>query len=164
MPDKINHRKIIIPGFVASISGELEEELSGWEVLVGPREAIGIPSYPQTIGEGLMSQGNGITQKRATAGSASSAWNRASITVHVPAGTLLEEAIAQAGLRVPLPCGGQGRCGRCVVQVREGSVRRRSALRLSEEDIGQAMPWPARPWSARTSPSGCRLRRSESGA
>jgi uncharacterized 2Fe-2S/4Fe-4S cluster protein (DUF4445 family) len=56
-------------------------------------------------------------------------------TVSVPAGTLLEEAISQAGLRVPLPCGGQGRCGRCVVQVREGSVRRRSAVRLSEEDI-----------------------------
>ena len=45
VPDKINHQKIIIPGFVASISGDLEEELSGWEILVGPREAIGIPSY-----------------------------------------------------------------------------------------------------------------------
>ncbi len=33
------------PGMVASISGELEEELPGWQVLVGPREAIGIPSY-----------------------------------------------------------------------------------------------------------------------
>jgi uncharacterized 2Fe-2S/4Fe-4S cluster protein (DUF4445 family) len=55
--------------------------------------------------------------------------------VSVPAGTLLEEAITQAGLSVPLPCGGQGRCGRCAVQVREGPVRRRSALRLSEEDI-----------------------------
>jgi acetyl-CoA decarbonylase/synthase complex subunit gamma len=30
---------------VAAISGELEEELAGWEILVGPREAIGIPSY-----------------------------------------------------------------------------------------------------------------------
>ena len=59
----------------------------------------------------------------------------AGVTVSVRAGTLLEEAIAQAGLSVPLPCGGQGRCGRCVVQVREGPVRRRSALRLSEEDI-----------------------------
>lgn len=43
--DKIDHRRIIIPGMVAAISGELEEELPGWEVLVGPREAIGIPSY-----------------------------------------------------------------------------------------------------------------------
>ena len=45
VPDKINHQSIVIPGFVASISGDLEEELSGWEILVGPREAIGIPSY-----------------------------------------------------------------------------------------------------------------------
>jgi len=43
--DKIAHRKIVIPGFVASISGELEDELPGWEVMVGPRESIGIPSY-----------------------------------------------------------------------------------------------------------------------
>jgi uncharacterized 2Fe-2S/4Fe-4S cluster protein (DUF4445 family) len=55
----------------------------------------------------------------------------------VPAGALLEEAIALAGLSVPLPCGGQGRCGRCVVQVRQGPVRRRSALRLSDDDIAQ---------------------------
>ena len=45
LPDKLGHRRIIIPGFVASISGELEEELPGWEIMVGPREAIGIPSY-----------------------------------------------------------------------------------------------------------------------
>ena len=43
--EKIAHQKIVIPGFVASISGDLEEELFGWEILVGPREAIGIPSY-----------------------------------------------------------------------------------------------------------------------
>ena len=43
--DKIAHRKIVIPGFVAVISGELEDELSGWEVLVGPREAVDIPAY-----------------------------------------------------------------------------------------------------------------------
>jgi acetyl-CoA decarbonylase/synthase complex subunit gamma len=42
---KINHHKIIIPGFVATISGDLEEELPGWEVLVGPREAVDIPAY-----------------------------------------------------------------------------------------------------------------------
>jgi uncharacterized 2Fe-2S/4Fe-4S cluster protein (DUF4445 family) len=33
------------------------------------------------------------------------------------------------------PCGGQGRCGRCLVQVISGTVRRRSTLRLSVEDI-----------------------------
>ncbi len=56
-------------------------------------------------------------------------------TVHVPAGTLLEDAISLAGVRVPLPCGGQGRCGRCAVQVRQGSVRRRSTIRLTDEEI-----------------------------
>jgi acetyl-CoA decarbonylase/synthase, CODH/ACS complex subunit gamma len=51
VPDKISHRRIIIPGFVASISGDLEEELPGWEVLVGPREAIGIPSYLRQLAQ-----------------------------------------------------------------------------------------------------------------
>jgi acetyl-CoA decarbonylase/synthase complex subunit gamma len=45
VPDKLDHQSIVIPGFVATISGELEEELAGWEIKVGPREAIGIPSY-----------------------------------------------------------------------------------------------------------------------
>ena len=43
--DKINHRRIIIPGQVAVLSGELEEELPGWEIQVGPREAVDLPSY-----------------------------------------------------------------------------------------------------------------------
>ena len=43
--DKVGHKKIVIPGFVATISGDLEEELPGWEILVGPREAIDIPAY-----------------------------------------------------------------------------------------------------------------------
>jgi acetyl-CoA decarbonylase/synthase complex subunit gamma len=43
--DKINHHKLIIPGHVAVLSGELEEELPGWEILVGPREAVDLPAY-----------------------------------------------------------------------------------------------------------------------
>ena len=42
---KISHRSIVLPGAVAGLSGDLEEELPGWHVLVGPRESIGIPSY-----------------------------------------------------------------------------------------------------------------------
>jgi acetyl-CoA decarbonylase/synthase complex subunit gamma len=42
---KLSHKKIIIPGLVAGLSGELEEELPGWEIRVGPREAIDIPAY-----------------------------------------------------------------------------------------------------------------------
>jgi uncharacterized 2Fe-2S/4Fe-4S cluster protein (DUF4445 family) len=55
--------------------------------------------------------------------------------VRVPTGTLLAEAARLAGVEIMQPCGGQGRCGRCAVQVLEGSVRRRSALRLSTEDV-----------------------------
>ncbi|MFH0977590.1 MAG: acetyl-CoA decarbonylase/synthase complex subunit gamma [Spirochaetota bacterium] len=43
--DKIKHRSLVIPGFVASISGELEEELSGWKITIGPREAQHIPKF-----------------------------------------------------------------------------------------------------------------------
>ena len=43
--DKISHHKLVIPGLVATLSGELEEELPGWEIRVGPRESIDIPAY-----------------------------------------------------------------------------------------------------------------------
>ncbi|MCZ7541791.1 MAG: ASKHA domain-containing protein [Anaerolineae bacterium] len=55
--------------------------------------------------------------------------------VTVPTGTLLTEAARRAGVEIAQPCGGQGRCGRCAVQVTAGTVRRRSALRLSAEDV-----------------------------
>jgi acetyl-CoA decarbonylase/synthase complex subunit gamma len=42
--DRVSHRKVIIPGGVAVLSGKLQE-LSGWEVLVGPRESSGIPAF-----------------------------------------------------------------------------------------------------------------------
>ena len=43
--DKVKHRKIVIPGYAAAESGGLEEELPGWEIMVGPREAAHIPAY-----------------------------------------------------------------------------------------------------------------------
>ena len=43
--DKVSHRKLIIPGAVSVLLGELEEELPGWEILVGPREAVDLPGY-----------------------------------------------------------------------------------------------------------------------
>src|SRR5512139_632527 len=61
----------------------------------------------------------------------------ASEPVKVPTGTLLSEAARLAGVEIGQPCGGQGRCGRCAVQITSGSVRRRSTLRLAEEDIEQ---------------------------
>ncbi len=57
--------------------------------------------------------------------------------VRVPTGTLLSEAARLAGVEITQPCGGQGRCGRCTVQVVSGAVRRRSTLRLSAEDMAQ---------------------------
>jgi acetyl-CoA decarbonylase/synthase complex subunit gamma len=38
-------RQIVIPGYVAQISGELEEALPGWKILVGPQEAADIESF-----------------------------------------------------------------------------------------------------------------------
>ena len=58
-------------------------------------------------------------------------------TVQVPTGTLLTEAARLAGLEVMQPCGGQGRCGRCQLQVVEGKVHRRSSLRLSPASLAQ---------------------------
>lgn len=43
--DRVRHRRLIIPGKVARIKGELEEALPGWEIIVGPREASEIPAY-----------------------------------------------------------------------------------------------------------------------
>ena len=43
--DKVKHRNLIIPGYAASIAGDLEEELPGWTIKVGPREAAHIPKF-----------------------------------------------------------------------------------------------------------------------
>lgn len=59
----------------------------------------------------------------------------AAAPVHVPTGTLLIESARKAGVEIQQPCGGQGRCGRCAVQVTAGDIRRRSTLRLSPEDV-----------------------------
>jgi len=44
----VKHRKLIIPGYVAVMSGKLEEA-TGWEVLVGPRECSMLPKYMHEI-------------------------------------------------------------------------------------------------------------------
>ncbi len=43
--DKVKNHTLIIPGYIASESGSLEEELPGWKIEVGPREASLIPAY-----------------------------------------------------------------------------------------------------------------------
>ncbi|HUT28979.1 MAG TPA: acetyl-CoA decarbonylase/synthase complex subunit gamma [Sedimentisphaerales bacterium] len=44
----VKHRKLIIPGYVAVMSGKLEES-TGWEVMVGPRESAMLPKYLQEV-------------------------------------------------------------------------------------------------------------------
>jgi acetyl-CoA decarbonylase/synthase complex subunit gamma len=43
--DKIKHHKLIIPGYIAAESGGLEEEMPGWEILVGPRDAANLTPF-----------------------------------------------------------------------------------------------------------------------
>ncbi len=45
--EKMNRRRLIIPGLVAVMSASLADE-SGWEVLVGPKEASGIGPFLKT--------------------------------------------------------------------------------------------------------------------
>lgn len=47
--EKVKHRNLIIPGYVAVMSGDLEEK-SGWKIIVGPKEAAGIPSFLKNLG------------------------------------------------------------------------------------------------------------------
>ncbi len=46
--DAVSHTRLIIPGYVAVISGDLEDK-SGWQVVVGPKEASGIPSFLKNL-------------------------------------------------------------------------------------------------------------------
>jgi acetyl-CoA decarbonylase/synthase complex subunit gamma len=44
----IKHRELIIPGYVAILSGAIEDKLEGWKITVGPREANGLPAFLKT--------------------------------------------------------------------------------------------------------------------
>jgi acetyl-CoA decarbonylase/synthase complex subunit gamma len=52
VPDKVSHQRLIIPGAVAVLSGELEEELPGWQIMVGPREAVDIGAFLKAMWPG----------------------------------------------------------------------------------------------------------------
>jgi uncharacterized 2Fe-2S/4Fe-4S cluster protein (DUF4445 family) len=56
-------------------------------------------------------------------------------SVQAAHGTVLSDAALEAGLEINIPCGGQGRCGRCAVIVETGQVRRRSTSCLSAADV-----------------------------
>jgi len=44
----VSHKRVIIPGYVAVLSGKLED-VSGWQVLVGPKEESGISKYLKEV-------------------------------------------------------------------------------------------------------------------
>ena len=46
---KVSHKKLVIPGHVAGLSGEVEEELPEWKIMVGPRDAVDIPNYIKNV-------------------------------------------------------------------------------------------------------------------
>jgi len=46
--EKVSHSRLIIPGYVAVMSGDLEEK-TNWRVTVGPKEASGIPSFLKNL-------------------------------------------------------------------------------------------------------------------
>jgi len=53
LEDMVDARVLVIPGYVSQISGELEESLPGWKVIVGPQEAADIETFvKQTILKG----------------------------------------------------------------------------------------------------------------
>ncbi|MDP3143023.1 MAG: acetyl-CoA decarbonylase/synthase complex subunit gamma [Candidatus Omnitrophota bacterium] len=48
LKEKVSHNQLIIPGYVAVMSGDLEDK-SGCKILVGPKEAAGIPSFLKNL-------------------------------------------------------------------------------------------------------------------
>ena len=45
LDNQVTTRELVIPGYVSQISGELEESLPGWKVLVGPQDAADLESF-----------------------------------------------------------------------------------------------------------------------
>lgn len=45
LADKISNKRLVLPGHVAVLLGEVEEQLQGWKVEVGPREAVDLPGF-----------------------------------------------------------------------------------------------------------------------
>jgi acetyl-CoA decarbonylase/synthase, CODH/ACS complex subunit gamma len=48
--DKVSKKRVILPGHVAVLSGELEGEMPDWDIRVGPREAVDLPTFLKAIG------------------------------------------------------------------------------------------------------------------
>jgi len=46
---KVKHRSIIIPGYAARLSGELEDGLKDWRVFVGPRDSSAVKDFVEKV-------------------------------------------------------------------------------------------------------------------
>lgn len=53
--DKAQKSALVIPGYVAVMSGDLEDQ-SKWDIIVGPKEASGIPAFLKTLGHGKVNR------------------------------------------------------------------------------------------------------------
>lgn len=49
LDEKVSRKRLVLPGAVAVLSGEVEAELPGWEIRVGPREAVDIPKFYKQV-------------------------------------------------------------------------------------------------------------------
>jgi acetyl-CoA decarbonylase/synthase complex subunit gamma len=49
LEQQVKTRKIVIPGLASQISGDLEEHLPGWQVIVGCQEAADIPTFVKNV-------------------------------------------------------------------------------------------------------------------
>ena len=58
-------------------------------------------------------------------------------SIEVPFGTSLLDAAILCELRVPAPCAGQGRCGRCRVRIASGEVERRGNAGLEVAEVAE---------------------------
>src|SRR5512132_2356615 len=52
-------------------------------------------------------------------------------------GELIADVAVQGGVPISMPCGNQGRCGRCMVRVTQGEVRRRENAYLDPARVSE---------------------------
>ena len=96
---------VIIPGYVSQISGEIEEGLPGWEVLVGPGEASDLGSVPEGAGRA-------VTPCPPFASNPPTLWPRCPT-----ARCSTKRRCAQASSTWNCRAAGEGSCGLCKVEL-----------------------------------------------
>ncbi len=59
------------------------------------------------------------------------------VVAQARAGEILSDVALAAGVPISLPCGGQGRCGRCKVVITRGEAERKTTVRLTATELEQ---------------------------